>query len=121
MLSLLRGVLLAGLLGGAVGRAVPSLDTYGRSPTEAAFPDTTKYCSRWVNIHSPPSCAALLRENHITLAQFSRWVSPSHPPPQQNAGLKASWQNPSVKCGGVDAGHSYCVAAASEPPPFGQA
>ncbi|KAK4096007.1 carbohydrate-binding module family 50 protein, partial [Parathielavia hyrcaniae] len=63
-------------------------------------PNTTTYCTWWVDLTTPVACSTILSENAITLETFRRW-------------------NPSVSenCGTLPGGRSYCVEAMFEPPP----
>ncbi|KAM7198759.1 hypothetical protein V8F20_006074 [Naviculisporaceae sp. PSN 640] len=72
----------------------------GTSPNLPFDPNTTSYCSWWVDLEGSITCSAFATENGITLDQFRRW-------------------NPSIpsNCGTLKSGFSYCVEAFSEPVP----
>ncbi|KAI1810267.1 LysM domain-containing protein [Poronia punctata] len=83
-------------------RDVPILaarDSEGPSPSLSYDPNTSKYCSWWVDITSTPSCSVILENNFISLQEFIRW-------------------NPSITadCGNLVTGKSYCVETTGEPP-----
>lgn len=71
-LSLLLGIspLFQVALGVAVARIAPRDEVPGFSYD----PDTTSYCSWWVDLVNPAACGTILSENAITLETFRRWV-----------------------------------------------
>ncbi|RYP08051.1 hypothetical protein DL766_010198 [Monosporascus sp. MC13-8B] len=80
--------------------AVASVRRDGPIPALPSDPNTTKYCTWWIDLDTAMPCSTLLTDNFITLADFRRW-------------------NPSITedCRNLEVGHSYCVEAMSEPPP----
>ncbi|KAH7311957.1 LysM domain-containing protein [Rhexocercosporidium sp. MPI-PUGE-AT-0058] len=71
----------------------------GPSPALPHSPDTSTYCTWWVDVQTATTCDAILSTNFITLAEFRRW-------------------NPSLTpaCA-VEGGKSYCVEVFGEPVP----
>ncbi|KAL3486232.1 hypothetical protein BJX62DRAFT_228928 [Aspergillus germanicus] len=63
-------------------------------------PNTTPYCTSWVDNDGSSSCSDILSDWIISLEDFRRW-------------------NPSITaaCGGLETGKSYCVEAWGEPVP----
>jgi hypothetical protein len=47
----------------------------GSSPSLTHDPNTTTFCTWWVDLQSARTCSSVLSENAITLEQFRRWVS----------------------------------------------
>ncbi|KAL0930177.1 LysM domain-containing protein [Colletotrichum truncatum] len=84
----------------AAGRSARLLQTRdGPSPALPYAPDTSTYCSWWVDVRAGTTCDAIANENFISLEQFKRW----------NPSLAAT-------CA-VEVGKSYCVEAYGEPAP----
>ncbi|KAL2138638.1 hypothetical protein VTI28DRAFT_6482 [Corynascus sepedonium] len=95
--------LLGGLLDVVAARVTPRRPLQARdgpSPSLPYDPNTTEYCSWWVDLTSAVSCPTLLSENFISLDEFRRW-------------------NPSITegCGNLIVGNAYCVEAIGEPAP----
>lgn len=64
------------LLQMAVGRSAHGLQARdGPSPALPYAPDTSTYCSWWVDVRAETTCAAIVSENFITPEEFRRWVS----------------------------------------------
>ncbi|KAK3312922.1 hypothetical protein B0H66DRAFT_644063 [Apodospora peruviana] len=95
-MSLAGALLLALPLVGA--SSVPLRARDGDTPSLPTDPNSTKYCSWWVDNEGSETCEGLLSVWGISITDFRRW-------------------NPSVTadCGGVVAGKSYCVEAMDEP------
>ncbi|OHW95300.1 LysM domain-containing protein [Colletotrichum incanum] len=56
------------------GRSVRALQARdGPSPALPYAPDTSTYCSWWVDVRAATTCDAIVSENFITLEQFRRW------------------------------------------------
>ncbi|KAL2834118.1 hypothetical protein BJY01DRAFT_253182 [Aspergillus pseudoustus] len=72
----------------------------GDTPQLPYDPDTTPYCTWWVDNAGSSSCQNILSDWLISLDDFRRW-------------------NPSItaSCGGLESGKSYCVEAWREPAP----
>lgn len=47
----------------------------GLSPALPYAPDTSTYCSWWVDVRASSTCDAIVSDNFITLELFKRWVS----------------------------------------------
>ncbi|KAK1688370.1 hypothetical protein BDP55DRAFT_692457 [Colletotrichum godetiae] len=96
--SLLPSLLLAGSLVDVALAGVAHHRRDGSSPSLTYDPNTTTYCTWWVDLTAAKTCSALLSENAIDLVSFRRW-------------------NPSITDTCVlQTGHSYCVEAFFEPP-----
>jgi hypothetical protein len=68
---LLGSVFVNAAFGGTVAHI-----TRGRSlPSLPHDPNTTSYCSWWVDLSSAQSCPSLISDNAITLDTFRRWVT----------------------------------------------
>ncbi|KAK4137748.1 carbohydrate-binding module family 50 protein [Trichocladium antarcticum] len=87
--------LIAAVAAGRSARVLKARD--GPSPSLPHDPNTSSYCSWWVDINSATSCDALIAENWITMADLRRW-NPSLP----------------ATCA-LEVGKSYCVEAQGEP------
>ncbi|KAK2013714.1 hypothetical protein LZ32DRAFT_675836 [Colletotrichum eremochloae] len=84
----------------AAGRSARMLQARdGPSPALPYAPDTSTFCTWWVDVRAATTCDTILSDNFITMDQFRRW-------------------NPSLPaiCG-VEVGKSYCVEAFGEPAP----
>lgn len=80
LFSSARLLLSTGVLNAALVLGAPHLvERDGSSPSLSFDPNTTKYCSWWVDLTSERDCSPLLEENFITLEDFRRWVR--HVPP----------------------------------------
>ncbi|KAF1973232.1 hypothetical protein BU23DRAFT_533807 [Bimuria novae-zelandiae CBS 107.79] len=92
-------LLIVYLLQGAAARP-RRLTARGPDPSLPSDPNTSQYCSWWLDLDTATDCSALLKENFLTLEEFRRW-------------------NPSISagCDNLVVGQSYCVEALSEPPP----
>lgn len=100
-LSCLSSVLLGfTALFGVASAAVAHVARDGSSPALPFDPNTTSFCTWWVDLTAPATCASVISENAITLEQFQRW----------NPSLASS-------CSTLQVGRSYCVEAFFEPPP----
>ena len=83
---------------------VEALPKYFRAhdtqPNLAHDPNTTRFCSWWIDYTGAETCAQLLSNNFVSEADFRRW-------------------NPSVgaNCAGLKSGNSYCVETNGEPAP----
>ncbi|KAK2024009.1 hypothetical protein LX32DRAFT_626949 [Colletotrichum zoysiae] len=94
---LLATGLLSPVAAGRSARMLKARD--GPSPALPYAPDTSTFCSWWVDVRVGTTCNAILSDNFISLEQFRRW----------NPSLAAT-------CA-VEVGKSYCVEAFSEPAP----
>ncbi|KAL0935699.1 LysM domain-containing protein [Colletotrichum truncatum] len=72
----------------------------GDEPGLPHDPNTTSYCSWWIDYDGSQTCQEVLEWNWIEISDFRRW-------------------NPTVdeNCNGLTAGNSYCVEAWTEPKP----
>ncbi|KAK2029532.1 LysM domain-containing protein [Colletotrichum zoysiae] len=96
--SVLPSLLLAGSFVDVALAGVAHNRRDGSSPSLTYDPNTSSYCTWWVDLTSAKSCSTLLSENTIDLVSFRRW-------------------NPSITDTCVlQTGHSYCVEAFFEPP-----
>jgi hypothetical protein len=59
----------------ALGAAVTRLLPRGEEPGLTYDPNTTPYCTWWVDLTSNTACSTILSENAINLDTFRRWVS----------------------------------------------
>lgn len=64
---------LAGILD-VVSAAAIHVARDGSSPSLPSDPNTTTYCSWWVDLRTFVSCSTLLEDNLIDLDTFRRWV-----------------------------------------------
>ncbi|KAF5482996.1 LysM domain-containing protein [Colletotrichum siamense] len=99
MLSyVLPSLLLAGSFVDVAQAGVAHVRRDGSSPSLTYDPNTTSYCTWWVDLTTAKTCSVLLSENAIDLVSFRRW-------------------NPSItETCVLQTGHSYCVEAFFEPP-----
>lgn len=80
LFSLDRLLLGTSVLNAALVLGAPHLvERDGSSPSLLFDPNTTKYCSWWVELTSERDCSPLLEQNFITLEDFCRWII--HLPP----------------------------------------
>ncbi|KAI4858574.1 hypothetical protein F4820DRAFT_442209 [Hypoxylon rubiginosum] len=91
-------LLISNIVNIAFGAAFAHVARDGLTPSLSYDPNTTSYCTWWVDLTTTVSCTSLLSDNLITLDTFRRW-------------------NPSITagCGNLLVGHSYCVEAFFEP------
>jgi hypothetical protein len=47
----------------------------GPTPSLSFDPNTSQYCSWWLDVSVEYACSALLEDNYISLEEFRRWVS----------------------------------------------
>lgn len=77
MKSIVRNfALLAGAVGAVSGAAVPrrQLKARGDTPANPYDPNTSEYCTWWVDYNEVIPCSQLLENNFATLEDFRRWV-----------------------------------------------
>jgi hypothetical protein len=72
-------LVLGGLLKAATVGAKHISARDGTSPAGPYDPNTTNYCSWWVEFASGSTCSALVDDNFISLDNFRRWVSTHSP------------------------------------------
>jgi hypothetical protein len=104
----------------ALGAAVTRVTPRDAVPGLTYDPNTTTYCSWWVDLTTPEACSTVLSDNGVTLEAFRRWVRKPctfHGKSVNNKVLTQHLKNPSVpeKCETLEGGRSYCVEALLEP------
>ncbi|KAL3452698.1 hypothetical protein BJX65DRAFT_302607 [Aspergillus insuetus] len=99
-MSAKRSIFLAAVLGASTGLAARGYVRRDNTPELPYDPDTTPYCTWWIDNDGSSSCRHILSDWRISLNDFRRW-------------------NPSItaSCGGLETGRSYCVEAWGEPAP----
>lgn len=70
----LSSLLLAGSFVDVALAGVAHARRDGSSPSLTYDPNTTSYCTWWVDLTTAKTCSTLLSENAIDLVSFRRWV-----------------------------------------------
>ncbi|XXH02269.1 hypothetical protein Hte_008638 [Hypoxylon texense] len=68
-------LLISNIVNVAFGAAFAHVARDGSTPSLSYDPNTTSYCTWWVDLTTTVSCTSLLSDNLITLDTFRRWPS----------------------------------------------
>lgn len=70
-------IILGGILGLSRGATINKAARDGSRPSLPYDPNTTPYCTWWIDLAQGQSCDQVARDNFIDLATLRRWVSDS--------------------------------------------